>query len=67
MVVDDMSKHDAPNLRWQGDEETGDVRKDDSRHLTRTVSNSSGLSIRSINLRNTVDPSVALPIQYRSV
>ncbi|OXV11847.1 hypothetical protein Egran_00391 [Elaphomyces granulatus] len=67
MVVDDMSKHDAPNLRWQGDEETGDVWKDDSRHLTRTVSNGSGLSIRSINLRNTVDPSVALPIQYRSV
>ena len=62
-----MSKHDAPNLRWQGDEETGDVWKDDSRHLTRTVSNGSGLSIRSINLRNTVDPSVALPIQYRSV
>ncbi|OXV12000.1 hypothetical protein Egran_00239 [Elaphomyces granulatus] len=69
MVVDDIEapKPDAPRLRWQGDEETGDVRKDDPRHLTRTVSNSSGLSIRSINRRSTVDPSVALPIQYRSV
>jgi sodium/potassium-transporting ATPase subunit alpha len=68
-MVDDTeaSKPDAPRLRWQGDEETGDGRKDDSKHLSRTVSNSSALSIRSLNRRNTVDPSVALPIQYRSV
>jgi sodium/potassium-transporting ATPase subunit alpha len=55
-------------LRWQAvDEETGDAPKTPRPQLTRTASNASGSSIRSVNRRGSVDPALTLPIHYRSM
>jgi hypothetical protein len=65
MAVDDdpIEVGDPYHLRRrEGDEEAGIAYKNETCHLMRTISNTSHRS-----LRRTVDPSVALPNQYRSV
>ncbi|PYH49773.1 cation-translocating P-type ATPase [Aspergillus saccharolyticus JOP 1030-1] len=64
-------KAEATRLRWQEvDEESGLQPKKPLPELSRTMSamsNSSQLSARSRNRRATVDPSLSLPIHYRTV
>ncbi|PWY75421.1 Na/K ATPase alpha 1 subunit [Aspergillus heteromorphus CBS 117.55] len=65
------SKTEATRLRWQEvDEETGLQSKKEPPLLARTASiasNSSQVSSRSRMRRATVDPSLSLPIHYRTV
>jgi hypothetical protein len=52
------------HLRWQvRDEETADNISREPRALSRSNSNSSRIS----HVRKTIEPAVALPIQYRTV
>ncbi|PYI36884.1 Na/K ATPase alpha 1 subunit [Aspergillus indologenus CBS 114.80] len=64
-------KAEATRLRWQEvDEETGLQPKKPLPELSRTMStmsNNSQMSVRSRNRRATVDPSLSLPIHYRTV
>ncbi|KAF5859084.1 hypothetical protein ETB97_003326 [Aspergillus alliaceus] len=61
-------KVEATRLRWQtGDEEIGESDRPRLNRLNRTASNSSQLSSRSLQGRTTVDPSLSLPIHYRTV
>ncbi|KAE8356040.1 hypothetical protein BDV28DRAFT_161956 [Aspergillus coremiiformis] len=56
---------EATHLRWQAvDEESGHIQRP---RLNRSASNSSQLSSRNLNRRTTVDPSLSLPIHYRTV
>jgi hypothetical protein len=50
-----------------GDEEAADFPRNLSKSLKRTISESSEISIRSLEHRTTVHPSIVLPIHYRSV
>lgn len=62
----DVEEGKAPHLRWEAeDEETGNIPL--ARSLSRRLSSSSQVSIRSIRGKNIVDPSATLPIHYRSM
>jgi sodium/potassium-transporting ATPase subunit alpha len=64
----DPQMEDKSRVRWQAvDEENENITRGQPRPLTRTLSSSSNLSIRGLSRRTSIDPSVALPIQYRSV
>ncbi|RDH38194.1 hypothetical protein BDQ94DRAFT_74328 [Aspergillus welwitschiae] len=59
---------EATRLRWQeGDEESGVAARRDPPQLSRTTSVASNSSARSRARRATVDPSLSLPIHYRTV
>ncbi|GLB08300.1 hypothetical protein AtubIFM57258_004188 [Aspergillus tubingensis] len=59
---------EATRLRWQeGDEEKGVAARRDPLQLSRTTSVASNSSARSRARRATVDPSLSLPIHYRTV
>ncbi|PWY93909.1 Na/K ATPase alpha 1 subunit [Aspergillus sclerotioniger CBS 115572] len=59
---------EATRLRWQPvDEETGLQSRRDPPPLSRTISAASNSSARSRARRATVDPSLSLPIHYRTV
>jgi hypothetical protein len=66
-IAPDHKTEDTPHIRWPADDEENAKIISRPRPLKRTLSSSSSLSIRSLNGRFAVDPSVALPIQYRSV
>ncbi len=58
----------GPRIRWRGADEEMAMAKDGRPTLARTHSNTSHLSIHSIHSRReSIDPSTALPIQYRTV
>ncbi|EAW15042.1 cation-translocating P-type ATPase [Aspergillus clavatus NRRL 1] len=65
------AEEEIDRLRWQADdEETGNHARNTRPALTRTVSsasNSSHVSVHSHHRRTIVDPSVSLPIHYRTV
>ncbi|KAA8650831.1 cation-translocating P-type ATPase [Aspergillus tanneri] len=69
--MDTDGKADPARLRWQdADEETGNRASSRTANLTRknsTASIASQFSIRSMNRRTTVDPSLTLPIHYRTI
>ncbi|KAB8067270.1 hypothetical protein BDV29DRAFT_94968 [Aspergillus leporis] len=59
---------EASRLRWQAiDEESGDIERPRPSRRNRSGSNSSQVSSRNLKGRTTVDPSLSLPIHYRTV
>lgn len=58
----DLKQSVTDRIRWQDDAEASRL----SRDLRRTRSIGS-MSIHSVRSRREVDPSIALPIQYRTV
>lgn len=59
---------EATHLRWQTvDEESGDTERPRLNRLNRSASYSSQSSGRNLKARTTVDPSLSLPIHYRTV
>lgn len=63
MVNFDDSKHDSARVQWQGVDVESAARPKPTLHRT-----NSQISINSIySRRGSIDPSNALPIQYRTV
>jgi len=67
-IDSDAQMADKPGIHWRSaDEENPEPSRSQPRPLRRTKSSSSEMSIRSLHRRVSIDPSVALPIQYRSL
>jgi sodium/potassium-transporting ATPase subunit alpha len=66
VIEPDSRQADKSRVRWQAvDEEHANIVRP---ALTHTLSSNSQMSIQSLrNRRGSIDPAIALPIQYRSV